>query len=90
MTKQKCFFSRILSGTADAAFWGSVVSILMKLFPKHVATIAAWTEMLFSLGYMLGNVSKKFPILIAQETRKNHQQGRFSPGQNYRMRVQSD
>jgi MFS family permease len=54
--KQLCCLSyRLLSGTADAAFWGSVVSILMKLFPKHVATIAAWTEMLFRLGYMLGN-----------------------------------
>ncbi len=39
---------------ADAAAWGAVVSILMKLFPSHVTTIASWTEMLLGLGYMLG------------------------------------
>jgi hypothetical protein len=43
-----------LGGMADAAAWGSVVSILMKLFPAHVTTIASWTEMLLGLGYMLG------------------------------------
>jgi hypothetical protein len=42
---------------ADAAAWGAGVSILMKLFPKHVSSIMAWTEMLFGLGYMLGNKS---------------------------------
>jgi hypothetical protein len=39
---------------ADAAAWGSVVSILMKVFPNHVTVIASWTEMLLGLGYMLG------------------------------------
>ena len=34
----------------------------MKLFPKHVSTIAAWTETLFSFGYMLGNFAQKFSI----------------------------
>ena len=47
---------------ADAAAWGAVVSILMKLFPNHVNTIASWTEMLLGLGYMLGDPS--FLILI--------------------------
>ena len=39
---------------ADAACWGSVVSILMKIFPNHVTTIASTTEMLFGFGYMIG------------------------------------
>ena len=58
----KIFISRTLSGTADAAVWGTVVSILMKLFPKRVSTIAAWTETLFSFGYMLGNFAHKFSL----------------------------
>ncbi len=33
---------------------GSVVAILMKVFPKHVMTIASFTETLFGLGYMIG------------------------------------
>ena len=33
---------------------GSVVSILMKVFPKYVMTIASFTETLFGLGYMIG------------------------------------
>ena len=45
---------RFMGGVADAAAWGSVVSILMKLFPNHVTTIASWTEMLLGLGYMMG------------------------------------
>ncbi len=47
-------FCRFLGGVADAAAWGSVVSILMKVFPNHVTVIASWTEMLLGLGYMLG------------------------------------
>ncbi len=62
------FFYRILrflGGMADAAAWGAVVSILMKLFPSHVTTIASWTEMLLGLGYMLGtyHMYKKFKSL---------------------------
>jgi MFS family permease len=52
---KSCFVFSFLGGMADAAAWGSVVSILMKLFPNHVTTIASWTEMLLGLGYMLGN-----------------------------------
>ncbi len=39
---------------ADAAAWGALISILMKLYPKNVTTIAAWTEMLVGFGYMIG------------------------------------
>jgi len=39
---------------ADAAAWGSMVSILMKIFPDHHTTIASWSEMLLGVGYMIG------------------------------------
>jgi hypothetical protein len=42
---------------ADAAALGAILSILMKLFPKYVTTIVSWTEMLFGLGFMLGETS---------------------------------
>jgi hypothetical protein len=45
----------VVLGISEAAIWGSVVSILMKVFTKHVTTIASFTETLFGLGYMLGN-----------------------------------
>ena len=47
-------FDRFIGGVADAAALGSILSILMKLFPNYVTTIVSWTEMLFGLGYMLG------------------------------------
>jgi len=56
---------RFLGGVADAAALGSVLSILMKLFPKYVTSIVSWTEMLFGLGYMLGNKIKTGdPIIV--------------------------
>jgi hypothetical protein len=48
------FLCRFIGGVADAAALGSILSILMKLFPNYVSTIVSWTEMLFGLGYMLG------------------------------------
>jgi hypothetical protein len=64
---------------ADAAAWGAVVSILMKLFPSHVTTIASWTEMLLGLGYMLGKcvscglqVRKHFQRKIALLSRQSY------------------
>ncbi len=48
------FLCRFIGGVADAAALGSILSILMKLFPNYVTTIVSWTEMLFGLGYMLG------------------------------------
>jgi hypothetical protein len=41
-------------GISEAAIMGSVVSILMKVFPEYVMTIASFTETLFGLGYMIG------------------------------------
>lgn len=52
---------RFLDGVADAASWGAAVSILMKLFPNHVSSIMAWTEMVFGLGYMLGTCTGSLP-----------------------------
>jgi len=48
-------FFRFIGGVADAVAVGSILAILMKLYPKHSSTIASWTEMFFGLGYMLGN-----------------------------------
>ena len=45
---------RFIDGVGEAAAWGAVVSILMKLYPGKVATIMSYTEMFFGLGYMLG------------------------------------
>lgn len=46
---------RFVDGIGEAATWGSVVSILMKLFPDRVSQVMSWTETFFGLGYMLGN-----------------------------------
>ena len=45
---------RFIDGMADAASWGAIISIMMKLYPDKVATIMSWTEMAFGLGYSLG------------------------------------
>ena len=58
-------FFRFLGGVADAAALGAVLSILMKLFPKYVTSIVSWTEMLFGLGYMLGNLTETGNSIIA-------------------------
>ena len=47
-----------MDGIADAAAWGSAVSILMKLFPSKVTTVMSWTETLFGFGYMIGEKSR--------------------------------
>ena len=41
---------------AGAAAWGSVISILMKLYPQKVSSIMAWYEMVSGLGYMIGRI----------------------------------
>ena len=45
---------RFIDGMADAAPWGAIISIMMKLYPDKVATIMSWTEMAFGLGYTIG------------------------------------
>ena len=50
------YIYRFLGGLADAAAWGALISILMKLYPNQVTTIAAWTEMLVGFGYMIGKL----------------------------------
>jgi len=45
---------RFLDGACDAASWGAVLSILMKLWPDRVTSIMAWAEMFFGLGYTIG------------------------------------
>ena len=48
------FFFRALDGIADAAAFGSMVSILMVLYPDKVSMIMASTESVFGAGYALG------------------------------------
>jgi len=43
-----------MTGMADAAALGAVLSILMKLFPNSTSTIVSLTEMSLGLGAMLG------------------------------------
>ena len=42
---------------ADAAGWGAVLAILMKLYPDKVSQIMSWTELFFGLGYTIGKTS---------------------------------
>jgi len=44
-----------MTGVADAAALGAVLSILMKLFPNSISTAVSLTEMSWGLGAMLGN-----------------------------------
>ena len=48
------YFCRILDGVADAAAFGSMLSILMVLYPERAALIVGLTESLFALGYTIG------------------------------------
>ncbi|TRY80689.1 hypothetical protein TCAL_09016 [Tigriopus californicus] len=48
------YFLRALDGLADAAAWGAILSILMKMWPNKVASIMSWTELCFGLGYTVG------------------------------------
>ena len=45
---------RVLDGMGNAAAWGAILSIMMKLYPGNVATIMSSTEMIFGLGYSVG------------------------------------
>ena len=53
-------FPRALDGLADAAGWGAVLAILMKLYPDKVSQIMSWTELFFGLGYTIGKTSDDF------------------------------
>ena len=46
--------NRIFDGIADAAAFGSMVSLLLVLFPDRAAMIVGLTESMFALGYTLG------------------------------------
>lgn len=61
-----CMFlhSRFLIGFADAAIWGSSISILMEIFPNRASTVVAWSELLSGLGLMLGIDSVKRRVSI--------------------------
>eukprot|EP00095_Tigriopus_kingsejongensis_P010457 snap_masked-scaffold1863_size26100-processed-gene-0.1 protein:Tk10457 transcript:snap_masked-scaffold1863_size26100-processed-gene-0.1-mRNA-1 annotation:"chromaffin granule amine" len=48
------YLLRMVDGIADAAAWGAILSILMKIWPDKVATIMSWTELCFGLGYAIG------------------------------------
>ena len=48
---------RFLDGASDAASWGAVLGILMKIWPDRVASIMSWTEMFFGLGYTIGKLN---------------------------------
>lgn len=45
-----------MTGVADAAALGAILSILMKLYPNSGSTVVSMTEMSFGLGAMLGKV----------------------------------
>ena len=51
---------RVLDGVADAAAFGSMLSILMVLYPERAALIVGLTESLFALGYTIGKKSLRF------------------------------
>ena len=38
----------------NAAAWGAIITIMMKLYPDKVARIMSWAEMTLGLGYSLG------------------------------------
>jgi len=48
------YFLRAIAGFADAAGWGAVLTILLKLFPTKVAVIMSYTEGFFGVGFMIG------------------------------------
>ena len=45
---------RFIYGLADAASFGAVLGILIKLFPDKAATLMAFTESFFGFGYTVG------------------------------------
>ena len=54
--EMKCLF-RFLGGVADAAALDAVFAILIFLYPNKVSTVSSCTQMLYGLGYMIGNTA---------------------------------
>ena len=52
--EMKCLF-RFLGGVGDAAALDAVYAILIFLYPNKVSTVSSCTQMLYGLGYMIGN-----------------------------------
>ena len=52
--EMKCLF-RFLGGVGDAAALDAVYAILIVLYPNKVSTVSSCTQMLYGLGYMIGN-----------------------------------
>jgi hypothetical protein len=48
-----------VGGVADAASWGSLLAILMVLYPGREASVISSTEMLAGLGFMIGKLKEK-------------------------------
>ena len=49
---------RIFTGVAAAGSWGSLLAILMTLFPNKTSKVMALEEMSFGLGFMLGIITR--------------------------------
>ena len=45
---------RFFSGLSEAIAWSALVAILLKFYPNQDTIIAAYAELLFGLGYMMG------------------------------------
>ena len=50
------YLLRFVEGICLAACNGSLLAILMNMFPSKAASATAWTEMFMGLGYMIGPV----------------------------------
>ena len=50
------YFLRILHGMADVVAWGTLLTVLMTIYPTWVSKIMAWTEIFFGLGGMIGRL----------------------------------
>ena len=48
------YLLRIWIGVTDGLAWIAVVSLLMAIYPKRVASIMAITESIFGIGFALG------------------------------------
>ena len=48
------YLLRIWIGMTDGLAWIAVVSLLMAIYPKRVASIMAVTESIFGIGFALG------------------------------------
>ena len=54
---------RFLDGVADAASWGSLLGILMTLYPDKVAVVMSYTELFFGLGYTIGKIKFRMKVI---------------------------